>query len=69
MAFAAERPVIAHSEFRPVGEIERSDARLEVVSEYEPAGDQPAAIKDLTRRINAGEKDIVLLGATGTGKS
>ncbi|KSU58243.1 excinuclease ABC subunit B [Gordonia sp. JH63] len=69
MAFAAERPVIAHSEFRPVGEIERTDARLQVVSEYEPAGDQPAAIEDLTRRIKAGEKDIVLLGATGTGKS
>ena len=69
MAFAAERPVIAHSEFRPVGEIERTDGRLQVVSEYEPAGDQPAAIEDLTRRIKAGEKDIVLLGATGTGKS
>ncbi|GAC69902.1 DEAD/DEAH box helicase family protein, partial [Gordonia soli] len=69
MAFAAEHPVLAHSEFRPIGEIERSDARLEVVSEYEPAGDQPAAIDDLERRISAGEKDIVLLGATGTGKS
>ena len=69
MAFAAERPVIAHSEFRPVGEIERTDARLQVVSEYEPAGDQPAAIEDLTRQIKAEEKDIVLLGATGTGKS
>ncbi|GAA13736.1 DEAD/DEAH box helicase family protein, partial [Gordonia alkanivorans] len=69
MAFAAERPVLAHSEFRPIGEIERTEARLEVVSEYEPAGDQPAAIKDLTARIRAGEKDIVLLGATGTGKS
>lgn len=70
MAFAAERPVLAHSEFRPIGEIERTEARFEVVSEYEPAGDQPAAIKDLTARIQAGgEKDIVLLGATGTGKS
>ncbi|WP_238421562.1 excinuclease ABC subunit UvrB [Gordonia sp. 'Campus'] len=69
MAFAAERPVIAHSEFRPVGEIERTEGHFTVVSEYEPAGDQPAAIKDLTQRVTAGERDIVLLGATGTGKS
>ncbi|MFT4088552.1 MAG: DEAD/DEAH box helicase family protein, partial [Gordonia sp. (in: high G+C Gram-positive bacteria)] len=69
MAFAAEQPIVAHSEFRPIGEVERSDARFEVVSEYEPAGDQPAAIDDLESRLRRGEKDIVLLGATGTGKS
>ncbi|MCY4668209.1 MAG: DEAD/DEAH box helicase family protein, partial [Rhodococcus sp.] len=69
MAFASEHPVVAHSEFRPVGDIERSDARFEVVSPYEPAGDQPAAIAELEKRINEGEKDVVLLGATGTGKS
>ncbi|MBT0565177.1 excinuclease ABC subunit UvrB [Williamsia sp. CHRR-6] len=69
MAFAAEHPIVAHSEFRPVGEIERSEATFEVVSEYEPAGDQPAAIEQLEQRLRAGEKDIVLLGATGTGKS
>ncbi|MFT4127969.1 MAG: excinuclease ABC subunit UvrB [Gordonia sp. (in: high G+C Gram-positive bacteria)] len=69
MAFAAERPVVAHSEYRPIGEIERTERRMEVVSEYEPSGDQPAAIAELERRITAGEKDIVLLGATGTGKS
>lgn len=40
-----------------------------VVSEYSPAGDQPTAIKELTERINNGERDVVLLGATGTGKS
>src|SRR5215510_7195280 len=40
-----------------------------MVSDYSPAGDQPAAIDDLERRIQAGEKDVVLLGATGTGKS
>jgi excinuclease ABC subunit B len=61
--------VIAHSEFRPVSEIPRSDGRFRVVSDYKPAGDQPAAIAELERRINAGEKDVVLLGATGTGKS
>ena len=42
---------------------------FEVVSEYRPSGDQPQAIDDLARRIEAGEKDVVLLGATGTGKS
>ncbi|MGZ8815474.1 MAG: excinuclease ABC subunit UvrB, partial [Mycobacterium sp.] len=40
-----------------------------VVSEHQPAGDQPTAIQDLERRIEAGERDVVLLGATGTGKS
>ena len=40
-----------------------------VVSDYTPAGDQPAAIAELEERINNGEKDVVLLGATGTGKS
>ena len=49
--------------------IKRVVAPFEVISEYQPAGDQPQAIKELTERINAGEKDIVLLGATGTGKS
>ena len=49
--------------------IKRVVAPFEVISEYEPAGDQPQAIKQLTERINNGEKDIVLLGATGTGKS
>ncbi|TAP27540.1 MULTISPECIES: excinuclease ABC subunit UvrB [Micrococcaceae] len=49
--------------------IKRVVAPFEVISEYEPAGDQPEAIKQLTERLNNGEKDIVLLGATGTGKS
>ncbi len=44
-------------------------APFEVVSPYQPNGDQPTAIADLARRIEAGEKDVVLLGATGTGKS
>lgn len=47
----------------------RSVRPFEVVSEYEPSGDQPQAIAELAARINAGETDIVLLGATGTGKS
>ena len=69
VAFATEYPVTAHSEHRPVGEIERTGGRFEVVSDFQPAGDQPAAIDELERRITAGESDVVLLGATGTGKS
>ena len=69
MAFAAERPVLSYSEYRPVGDVERSDARFKVESEFEPAGDQPAAIKELDERLSRGERDVVLMGATGTGKS
>lgn len=47
----------------------RSRKPLKVVSDYQPSGDQPAAIAELASRINAGETDVVLLGATGTGKS
>lgn len=54
---------------RPVSQIERTVAPFEVVSPYQPSGDQPAAIAELERRIRGGEKDVVLLGATGTGKS
>ncbi|WP_055586337.1 excinuclease ABC subunit UvrB [Streptacidiphilus griseoplanus] len=54
---------------RPITDIKRSVAPFEVVSPYQPNGDQPAAIAELERRIRAGEKDVVLLGATGTGKS
>ncbi|MBN9734280.1 MULTISPECIES: excinuclease ABC subunit UvrB [unclassified Pseudonocardia] len=60
---------LAHSEHRPVGEIERKDGRFQVVSDLQPAGDQPTAIADLDRRLRAAEQDIVLMGATGTGKS
>src|SRR5882672_1115191 len=69
MAFATEHPVLAHSEYRAVDDMVRAGGRFEVVSHYAPAGDQPAAIGELERRIQAGERDIVLLGATGTGKS
>lgn len=54
---------------RPVTELQRTVAPFEVVSEFQPAGDQPQAIAEIARRIEAGEKDVVLLGATGTGKS
>ncbi|MBM3669112.1 MAG: excinuclease ABC subunit UvrB [Actinobacteria bacterium] len=54
---------------RPLTEIPRAGAPFEVVSEFSPAGDQPEAIDVIVRRIEAGEKEVVLLGATGTGKS
>jgi excinuclease ABC subunit B len=54
---------------RPVTDIVRTVAPFRVVSDFSAAGDQPAAINDLERRITAGEHDVVLLGATGTGKS
>ena len=54
---------------RPISELQRRVEPFQVISEYVPAGDQPAAIAEITKRINAGEKDVVLLGATGTGKS
>ena len=54
---------------RPVTDLVRTVAPFEVVADYSPSGDQPQAIEDLAARIEAGERDIVLLGATGTGKS
>jgi excinuclease ABC subunit B len=47
----------------------RSFTPFKVISDYTPSGDQPTAIAELVSRIRAGEKDVVLLGATGTGKS
>jgi excinuclease ABC subunit B len=54
---------------RPVTDVQRKLAPFKVVADFEPAGDQPAAIAELERRINAGEQNVVLLGATGTGKT
>ena len=54
---------------RPITELQRKVNPLEVISDYKPSGDQPSAIAELTERLNRGEKDVVLLGATGTGKS
>ncbi|GII92395.1 UvrABC system protein B [Sinosporangium siamense] len=49
--------------------MQRKVAPFHVVTEMTPSGDQPAAIAELERRVKAGEKDMVLLGATGTGKT
>jgi excinuclease ABC subunit B len=54
---------------RPIEDLQRTVAPLHVESDFEPAGDQPAAIAELERRIKSGEQDVVLLGATGTGKT
>lgn len=54
---------------RPITDLTRTVAPFEVISPFKPSGDQPAAIEALTRRIQSGEKNSVLLGATGTGKS
>ncbi len=54
---------------RPTTDLQRRLAPFEVVSEFQPSGDQPEAIAELARRVRRGEKDTVLLGATGTGKS
>ena len=54
---------------RPVSDLQRTVAPFRVESDYQPSGDQPSAIADLARRIRAGEEHVVLLGATGTGKS
>jgi len=51
------------------GDLTRIASPFQVISDYVPAGDQPQAIEEIAQRINAGEKDVVLLGATGTGKS
>jgi excinuclease ABC subunit B len=54
---------------RPVTDLQRSVAPFRVITDMTPAGDQPAAIAEISRRIKAGDKDTVLLGATGTGKT
>ena len=47
----------------------RQNKPFEVISPYTPSGDQPKAIRELAARIRDGEQDVVLMGATGTGKS
>src|SRR5699024_1166496 len=64
MSSARPLPAIGH---RP--DVTREVAPFEVVSEYSPSGDQPTAIQEISDRLDTGERDIALLGATGTGKS
>jgi excinuclease ABC subunit B len=59
-------PVLFAPQRQPAKPVTR---RLRVVSEYEPAGDQPSAIATLSAGVAAGERDQVLLGVTGSGKT
>ncbi len=54
---------------RPVSDLQRRVAPFEVVTEMVPSGDQPKAIAEMERRVTSGDRDTVLLGATGTGKT
>ena len=54
---------------RPVSDLKRRVAPFEVVTDMVPSGDQPRAIAEMERRVNSGDRDTVLLGATGTGKT
>nr|WP_303768774.1 excinuclease ABC subunit UvrB [Schaalia odontolytica] len=49
--------------------VTRQNKPFEVISPYTPSGDQPKAIRELAARVRDGEQDVVLMGATGTGKS
>ena len=59
-------PVLFQPQRQPIKPVTK---RLRVVSEYEPAGDQPTAIRELTAGLETGERDQVLLGVTGSGKT
>ena len=54
---------------RPITELTRRVDPFQIISDYIPAGDQPTAIAEIVKRIERGDQDVVLLGATGTGKS
>src|SRR6187401_1809842 len=54
---------------RPTTDLQRRVAPFRVEADFEPSGDQPTAIDDLERRVREGQRNVVLLGATGTGKS
>jgi excinuclease ABC subunit B len=68
-AGALSDPPDSLNAMRPITDLQRTVAPFRVEAEFEPSGDQPAAIEELARRVTAGETDVVLLGATGTGKS
>jgi len=65
----SDPPNTVYAMTRPVTDLQRRVAPFRVTSDYQPAGDQPEAIARITARIEDGAKDVVLMGATGTGKS
>src|SRR6266436_5944313 len=54
---------------RPVTDLQRRVAPFHVITDMVPAGDQPQAIAEIEKRVQAGDANTVLLGATGTGKT
>ena len=54
---------------RAISDLQRKPHPFQVISDYIPSGDQPTAIAEISARIERGDQDVVLLGATGTGKS
>ena len=54
---------------RPIEDLQRTVAPFKVESDFAPSGDQPQAIEELEHRVTSGEQHVVLLGATGTGKT
>jgi len=54
---------------RSIEDLQRAVAPFKVESDFAPSGDQPQAIDELEQRITTGEQHVVLLGATGTGKT
>src|SRR5690606_32305198 len=65
----AESGGTGEATMRPVTDLRRRVAPFEAVTDMTPSGDQPQAIAELAARIERGDKDVVLLGATGTGKT
>ncbi len=63
------RPGVRFPTVRPVIDLPRRAGTFRAVSDYQPTGDQPAAIDELVARVSGGSEDVVLLGATGTGKT
>ncbi|QJD76738.1 excinuclease ABC subunit UvrB [Pyruvatibacter mobilis] len=67
LKYLPDVPYEPHRPARP--EKALPNVRFRVASDYEPAGDQPQAIKELVEGVEANERDQVLLGVTGSGKT
>ncbi|MCK9993694.1 MAG: hypothetical protein Dbin4_02214, partial [Alphaproteobacteria bacterium] len=67
MSGAEMAAFVPHRPARP--DKSEGGVRFKLVSEFQPAGDQPQAIAALVAGVNEGEHDQVLLGVTGSGKT
>ncbi|MGQ0558384.1 MAG: excinuclease ABC subunit UvrB, partial [Sphingosinicella sp.] len=63
----AESSFVPHRPLRP--DKAEGGRKFHIVSDYQPAGDQPQAIAELVEQARAGERLQVLLGVTGSGKT